>query len=231
MQDSEELLETEINDDESPGIESREDIFNVIQSLAFASPEPLSLKKIRSLMGDFIDANMLRECVRICNENLNSINSPFELVEQAGGLRFRTRQKYYPWVRKLFPEGLARRLSQAALETLSIIAYKQPVTKAELENIRGVASDGPLKSLLDKKLISLGPRSETVGNAFTYVTTADFMKYFGINRIPEDLPRLSDLEDLMETNALVPQFRQGSFVTEDQDDSDPNQFEMPMGDD
>ncbi|WP_416885781.1 SMC-Scp complex subunit ScpB, partial [Marinospirillum sp.] len=162
--------------------------------------------------------------------SLESIQSPFEMVEVAQGFRFRTRSKFYPFVRKLFGEAPVRKLSQAALETLAIIAYKQPITKADLEAVRGVSCDGPLRNLLEKKMIALGARQEGPGNPFTYVTTKEFLKYFGINRIPEDLPRLSELEDILRANELVPQHREAPSMRQTQT-HDPNQLELSIGED
>lgn len=216
-----------------PQIESREDLANIIQALVFASPDVVTVKRIREIVGDFVDIRMVTEAMQVANDNLNSIHSPFEIVEHAGGFRFRTRNTYYPWVRKLFPDLNARRLSQAALETLSVVAYKQPITRAEIEQVRGVSCDGPLRSLLEKKLIALGERSDAVGNAYTYITTQDFLKYFGINRIPDDLPRLAEFDDLLQAGALVPQYRKGQLVQEQQPEwtvkPDPNQVELSMG--
>lgn len=229
--------EEDAGDDDSsqplPQIESREDLANIIQALVFASPDVVTVKRIREIVGDFVDIRMVTEAMQVANDNLNSINSPFEIVEHAGGFRFRTRNTYYPWVRKLFPDINARRLSQAALETLSVVAYKQPITRAEIEQVRGVSCDGPLRSLLEKKLIALGERSDAVGNAYTYITTQDFLKYFGINRIPDDLPRLAEFDDLLQAGALVPQYRKGQVVQEEQAEwivkPDPNQVELSMG--
>lgn len=216
-----------------PKIESKEDLANIIQALVFASPDVVSLKKIRDIIGDFIDQRLVADVLLVANDNLKSINSPFEIVDHAGGYRFRTRSVYYPWVRKLFPDLNARRLSQAALETLAVVAYKQPITRAELESVRGVSCDGPLRSLLEKKLIALGARSDAIGNPYTYVTTAEFLKYFGIHRIPEDLPKLSEFDDLLNAGALVPQYRKGELLQEAQEEwnpkpIDPHQFELPM---
>lgn len=212
-----------------PQLESREELARVVQALVFASPDVVTLRKLREILGDFVDAKLVTDVLQTANDQLNSIQSPFEIVEHAGGYRFRTRAQYYPWVRKLFPDINARRLSQAALETLSVVAYKQPLTRAELENVRGVNCDAPLRGLLEKKLIALGPRSESVGNAYTYVTTSEFLKYFGINRIPEDLPRLSELDDLLQAGNLVPQYRKTATVQESLAAFDPNQFELSMG--
>ncbi len=231
---SEEELNNQTGEDDvqPPQIESQEDLANIIQALVFASPDVVTLKKVREVLGDFVDQRLVADALLVANDKLKSINSPFEIVDHAGGYRFRTRSVYYPWVRKLFPELSARRLSQAALETLAVIAYKQPITRAELESVRGVSCDGPLRSLLEKKLIALGPRSEAIGNPYTYVTTAEFLKYFGIHRIPEDLPRLSEFDDLLHAGALVPQYRKGELVQESQEEwlpkVDSQQFELPM---
>lgn len=191
---------------ELPTIENAEDLAKVIQALVFASPDVVNLKKIREILGASVTQPMVAEALSKANESLEKINSPFEVVEIAGGYRFRTKSKYYPWVRQLFPEMNARRLSQAALETLAVVAYQQPITRATIENVRGVSCDAPLRSLLEKKFIALGPRAETVGNPYTYVTTPEFMKYFGINRIPEDLPRLREFDELISSGLLVPQY-------------------------
>lgn len=222
--------ENQTLDNQDVGIDSKEDLANIIQAIVFASNDLVNMRKLRELIGDFLEIQTVRESILLINDKLNSINSPFEIVEQAAAFRFRTKTRYYPWVKKMFNTDVqARKLSQAALETLSIIAYKQPITKAEIEAVRGVACDGPVKSLLDKKLIGLGGRSDSAGNAFQYVTTKDFMKYFGINKIPDDLPRLNELEDLIHANELLPQIRGGEVFTPQRDDGDPDQIEMTMG--
>mgnify|MGYP003296721014 FL=1 len=218
---------------ELPKIESREDMARIIQALVFASPDIVTLKKLREILGDFLDVRTVSDALIAANDSLNKIQSPFEIVEQAGGYRFRTRAKYYPWVRKLFPEANARRLSQAALETLAVIAYQQPITKAAIEQVRGVSSvDGPIRNLLDKGFVALGARSDTVGNPYTYVTTQEFMKYFGINRIPEDLPRLREFSELLEAGALVPQYAKPENAPEEPKppEETPDQIELSMGD-
>lgn len=218
---------------ELPKIESREDLARIIQAIVFASPDIVTLKKLKEILGDFLDARTVSDALIAANDSLNKIQSPFEIVEQAGGYRFRTRAKFYPWVRKLFPEANARRLSQAALETLAVIAYQQPITKAAIEQVRGVSSvDGPIRNLLDKGFVALGSRADTVGNPYTYVTTQEFMKYFGINRIPEDLPRLREFSELLEAGALVPQYAKPENAPEEPKppEETPDQIELSMGD-
>jgi segregation and condensation protein B len=189
-----------------PPIESVEELSCIIQALVFASTEVITLKKLKEVLGDFLDQTQVSSALRHANEQLAKIKSPFEIVEVAGGYRFRTKNAYYPYIRKLFPDANPRRLSLAALETLAIIAYKQPITKTGIDAIRGVASDAPLHNLLDKKFIALGERANTIGNPYTYITTTEFLKYFGINRIPDDLPRLTEFSDILNSDFLIPQY-------------------------
>jgi len=198
--------EQELPAGELPPIESVEELSSIIQALVFASTEVVTLKKLKEILGDFLDQAQVSGALRHANEQLAKIKSPFEIVEVAGGYRFRTKNAYYPYIRKLFPDSNPRKLSLAALETLSIIAYKQPITKAGIEAIRGVLCDGPLHNLLDKKFITLGQRADTVGNPYTYITTDEFLKYFGINRIPDDLPRLTEFSDILNSDFLIPQY-------------------------
>ena len=114
-----------------------------------------------------------------------------------------------------------------------MIAYQQPITKAAIEQVRGVSSaDGPIRNLLDKGFITLGARAETVGNPYTYVTTQEFLKYFGINRIPEDLPRLREFSELLEAGALVPQYAKPENAPEEPAplEESTDQIELSMGD-
>ncbi len=191
----------------------------LLMSLLFATNDYLSGRELRELMGEEWDMARLRQLIKGIRKKMDDDEMPFEIVEVDGTFRFRTRPQYYPWVRKLFKTSSnPRRLSQASLETLAIIAYKQPITKAEIEAIRGVNVDGCMKSLLDKKLVDIKGRAESAGGSFTYATTRDFMRYFGISKVPEDLPRLSDFEEIVNSQALIPQIGQ---------DGNPREMEQP----
>lgn len=198
-------------------------------ALLFASHEYLGARALREIMGDEWDTPRLRQLMRKLNRDLESSEYPFEITESDGTFRLRTLPKYFPWTRKLFKEGAPRRLSQAALETLAIVAYKQPVTKAEIESIRGVNVDGSLKTLLDKKLVDIGRRSDSLGQAFTYHTTREFTRYFGIHRVPDDLPRLSEFEGILNAQSLIPQMGPGGEVHQaESPDSQPEQLSLGM---
>ncbi len=200
----------------------------LLLSLLFASHEYLSSRAIRDIMGEDWDVGSIRRLVKTVNARLEEQGMPFEVMEVDSTFRIRTRTQYFPWVRKLFREANPRRLSQASLETLAIIAYKQPITKAEIEAIRGVNVDGCMKSLLEKKLVDVNGRTDAMGNAFTYSTTRDFMRYFGISRVPDDLPRLSEFEAIVNAQALIPQVAADGTMVE-MAQPDPEAEQMSMG--
>jgi segregation and condensation protein B len=199
----------------------------LICALLFASNEYLGIRALKEIMGEEFDAASIRKAVREANAKLREGDMPFEIVEVDATFRIRTLPKYHPWVRKLFKDTNPRRLTQASLETLAIIAYKQPITKAEIEAIRGVNVDGCMKSLLEKKLVDVNGRAEAVGSAFTYSTTREFMRYFGISRVPDDLPRLSEFEAIVNAQALIPQVNaDGTLVEMTQPEPDGEQMTM-----
>jgi segregation and condensation protein B len=200
---------------------------HLLCALLFASNEYLSGKALREIMGDDWDLASLRRLAKQANKGLEEQNQPFEVFEVDGTFRIRTRTQYYPWVRRLFKDSNPRRLSQASLETLAIIAYKQPITKAEIEAIRGVNVDGCMKSLLEKKLVDVNGRTDAMGGAFTYSTTREFMRYFGVNRVPDDLPRLTEFEAIVNAQALIPQIGpDGSVIEVEQQEPDGEQMSL-----
>lgn len=204
----------------------KEELLEIFMALIFSSNEVITTRHLRPILGKDAGIENLRAMMQSANNMLVESKMPFEIVEQAGGLRFRTRQKYFPWLKALIGEkAQIRKLSQAALESVAIIGYKQPVTKAEIEAIRGVSCDGPLRNLLERKLIQLSGRSEAPGNPFQYSTTKEFLKYFGIRQIPEDLPRIRELEGLIRAEELVPQLNRPKGHA-----PDPDQIELSMGD-
>ena len=165
----EEDLDDAVELEERPPIKTKEDRAALFQALVFASPDVMTFAKVKEAFGDAIDLQGARDCLKLANQQLASINSPFEMVEQGGGFRFRTRALWAPWVRAVVaPDVQSRRLTPQALETLAIIAYNQPITRLEIENIRGVTCTGPLKSLLDRRLIALVGRADTLGSPFQY---------------------------------------------------------------
>jgi segregation and condensation protein B len=182
-------------DDASAGGEPLVETLRILEALLFASDELLPSDKLKAILPGQPDGRAIRKMVDAINAKLSKERHPFEIVEIGGGYHFRTVAYYYPWVQHLFKEKAAKKLSIQSLECLAIIAYKQPITKAEIEIIRGVISDGAMKTLLEKHLITVSGRSEKAGRPLLYATTREFLQYFGINKII-DLPRIEEFEAL-----------------------------------
>jgi segregation and condensation protein B len=167
----------------------------VLEALIFASDEILTTDRLKAIVPGQPDARTIRQMVDKLNIQLQKERHPFEIVEIGGGYQFRTVAYYYQWVQQLFKEKSAKKLSIQSLECLAIIAYKQPITKAEIEAIRGVISDGAMKTLLEKHLVTIAGRSEKAGRPLLYATTKEFLGYFGLNKLA-DLPRVEEFEAL-----------------------------------
>jgi segregation and condensation protein B len=171
-----------------------------IEALIFASDKPLNAAEITELvnqafgfMEDKIAVEQIDASLEGIVEKYNSEFYPFEVRQSGGGWQFLTKKDFHKTVAQLNGEKFLKRLSAAALETLAIIAYKQPVTKGEIESIRGVSSDYAVQKLLEKELIVITGRNEKLpGHPLVYATSKSFMDYFGINS-PEDLPKIREV--------------------------------------
>lgn len=183
---------------------------NIIEALIFSSDEPLTnneiIKAVKGIDGEDseIDAGSINSVIDELNIEYENSGRAFRIIKIAGGYLFATREEFAKYVGYLSSEKTKRRLSQAALETLAIIAYKQPITKPEIESIRGVNSDYILATLLDKKLITISGRAETIGRPLLYVTTDEFLKYFGLNSL-SDLPKPREIEEIMQDEDFIEQ--------------------------
>jgi segregation and condensation protein B len=171
----------------------------IIESMIFSSEKPLSIEKIASILE--ITKEEVTEIIKILIQEYNHNEMRgIELVETGGGYFFRTKTKYAPYIRKIVM-GKEAQLSKATMETLAIIAYKQPITRAEIEHIRGVDSSNPIRSLLEKKLIKIQGRKDVPGRPHVYGTTKEFLKAFGLKDLSE-LPNLKEIKDIMKENQL-----------------------------
>ena len=177
----------------------------LVEALIFAAEEPLSLNQIRSIYqgenlrndeSKQIEPETIRQIVTDLNKEYSRQDRPYRIVQIAGGYQFATSSEYAEWLGKLYKEQGRRKLSQSGVETLAIIAYKQPITKAEIEKIRGVNCDYVLKTLLEKELLTVTGRAESVGRPLLYGTTREFLKHFGLNDIT-DLPRPREIEEIL----------------------------------
>lgn len=183
---------------------------SVIEALIFSSDEPISeneiIRAIKGIDGEEIeiDSDDIHSAVEDLNKKYEENGNSFKIRKIANGFIFATTEINAKYVGFLSSEKSKRRLSQAALETLAIIAYKQPVTKPELEQIRGVNSDYILNTLLEKNLITITGRAETIGRPLLYGTTTEFLKYFGLFNL-SDLPKPREIEEIMKDEDFIEQ--------------------------
>jgi segregation and condensation protein B len=168
----------------------------IVESLLFASDTPLGTDKIKSVL-ETADRKAISEALTSLAEEYESGKRGFFLTEVAGGFQLRTRPEYRQWIRRL-RETRPTRLSRAALETLAIIAYKQPVLRSDIEYLRGVDCGGTLRTLLERRLIRVLGRKDLPGRPMIYGTTKRFLELFDLKDLT-GLPTLKDLKDLGET--------------------------------
>jgi len=166
----------------------------IIEALIFASPEPVTMKTLVRLL----DSEPKEEILQALDELKQDYNRPggLQIVEVAGGYQIVTRPELHEWVRRLFHERTTQKLSVAALETLAVVAYKQPVTGPEIAEIRGVGISGVISTLMERKLIKIVGRKQVVGRPFLYGTTREFLERFGLNDL-SDLPKVEDMSELL----------------------------------
>lgn len=174
-------------------IRSQAERIAVIETLIFVSGEPLNVKSIAAVLKE--DRAIVEEAIAELAKEFNGRNGGLQLREIAGGWQFATRPEFHEHVRAFLKSRPSAKLSLASLETLAVIAYKQPVTVPEILEIRGVQSPSAIKTLLDKKLIVAKGRKETVGHPMMYGTSKEFLIQFGLKDLSE-LPSMEDFQDL-----------------------------------
>ncbi len=167
----------------------------IVEALVLASPEPITAKKIVEVLDD-MTSSKVKDAIEELNSRYSETGCAYRIRNIAGGFQFYIIPEFTGYVEELFTRRRKMRLTRAALEVMAIIAYRQPVTKTDIEHIRGVASDGVIHNLLEKKLITMRGRAVTVGRPLQYGTTDDFLKFFGLNKL-EDLPKMSEIEELI----------------------------------
>ena len=159
---------------------------SIVEALIFAADTPLSRGRIVSIL-DSIEEDDVTRIVDDLNRQYELTRKPLKIIELAGGYQMVTREEYAEWIGKLFSTRRKVKLSQAALETIAIIAYKQPVARTDVERIRGVNVDGIINNLLDKNLIRVAGRDKGLGRPYLYGTTPEFLSHFGLKKL-SDLP-------------------------------------------
>ena len=176
------------------------EIRKIIEALLFASPEPLTQAKVNGIFNP--DTPNLKEVVLTLNEQYVHDDHAFEINKVAGGYQLVSRQEYEHFIRKMLSKSGRISLSSAALDSLAIIAYKQPIGRYEVEAIRGVDSSGVLKTLLNRNLIKIKGRDSGPGRPLLYQTTNKFLEHFGLNRL-SDMPKLKEITELMEADPTL----------------------------
>jgi segregation and condensation protein B len=169
-----------------------------IEALIFSTEHPISLKEIKSALDLTFETSITKDEIEreiaLLVEKFRQGNFAFEIIEIADGYHFMSKPAYHPVVGTHLRQTTKKRLSQAALETLSIIAYKQPISKNELEQIRGVSCDYSIQKLLEKELVEISGRSDSPGRPLLYATSQKFMDYFGLKSL-RDLPKTKDFKE------------------------------------
>jgi segregation and condensation protein B len=171
-----------------------DDLKPVLEALIFASPEPLTPKAIYKLL----DTEPKEDILAALAELKRDYERPggLRLVEVAGGYQIVTRQELNDWVRRLFNERTTQKLTVQGLETLAVIAYRQPITALEISEVRGVNTSGVLNTLLERHLVKIVGRKQVVGRPFMYATTKEFLIRFGLNDLA-DLPKVEDMAEAL----------------------------------
>ena len=180
---------------------------HIVEALVFASQKPISAKEIAAALCGAAEAtkedpllaafakpkeNEIIEAIDALSADYAAAGHAFEIRETVAGWQLVSAPAFAPWLRQLFPENKPARLSAPALETLAIIAYRQPATRADLEAVRGVAVDGVMQTLLDRQLIRIAGRADVPGRPLLYETTSHFMEHFGLRNL-EELPNAAEL--------------------------------------
>ncbi len=175
----------------------------ILEAMLFVSSEPLSLTRFVSVLGDVTKTEVER-VLRVLGEELQQEGRGVQLAEVAGGYRLVTKPEYATWIKRLDKAKSTAKLSRSALESLAIIAYKQPIVRSEIEEIRGVETSGVVRTLLERKLIRIVGRKEVPGRPIMYGTTKYFLEHFGLNDLSQ-LPPLREFKELGESEqALLP---------------------------
>jgi segregation and condensation protein B len=185
----------------------------IVEALIFASDTPLSADRIKEAM-DETNGLDIDTVVNALNDEYAATGRSFSIQRVAGGYHLSTLPEYATYIRQLYLGRHKNRLTQAALETLAIVAFKQPVSRIDIAQIRGVDPDGVLKNLLDRRLITISGRSEGIGRPLLYSTTPEFLQYFGLNDLSQ-LPKPREIEELFGKGEYSPELLEALSQTED----------------
>ena len=214
---------------------------NIVEAILFAAEKPLSIKELKDIFlgageGEFsseqsrafqkIKDRDLLDAIQELNEGYDGDGSGLQIREVADAHQLVSRPEYIPWLRRLFAEHRPQRLSQPAMETLAIIAYRQPITRADIEAIRGVAADTVIQTLLERGLIKIAGRAEVPGRPLLYGTTQQFLEHFGL----KNLDNLPAVEELRRATIAIPSAASAEPVSGQEDEFDDEDDEHEVED-
>ncbi len=170
---------------------------SIIEAVIFAANEPVSVEQLARLL-DELDGDTVAQLIYELQKEYDATGRSFQIVEIANGFQICTRNQYADWIRRFYTTELSSRLTVSALEALAIIAYKQPVTRAEVEEVRGVNSDSVIRTLSERNLVKIIGRKQAPGRPMIYGTTTDFLMHFGLRDLSE-LPSVDEIEKMLGT--------------------------------
>lgn len=183
----------------------------ILEAVLFVSPEPVPVARLMSIVGTVSKAEV-GQALDILTHDLDQEGRGIQLVQVAGGYRLVTKQEYGPWLKRMDKAKAAQKLSRSALESLAIIAYKQPLVRAEIEEIRGVETSGVLRTLCERKLVRIVGRKDVPGRPIMYGTTKFFLEHFGLQDLTQ-LPPLREFKELGESEQALLPIEQESLLT------------------
>ena len=187
---------------QAEAIDARE-LKAILEAILFVSPEPVPVARLMAIVGTVSKAEVV-QALGILTHDLDQDGRGIQLVQVAGGYRLVTKQEYGPWLKRMDKAKTAQKLSRSALESLAIIAYKQPLVRSEIEEIRGVETSGVLRTLCERKLVRIVGRKDVPGRPIMYGTTKFFLEHFGLQDLSQ-LPPLREFKELGESEqALLP---------------------------
>ncbi|MBN1586597.1 MAG: SMC-Scp complex subunit ScpB [Candidatus Omnitrophica bacterium] len=175
-------------------------IKQIIEAILFVSEKPVTLHELLKFMEE-AERSEIVDAIAELKQELEERQRGLRIVEVAGGLRFTTHPDTSEWLKRVYKKRFAERLSRACLETLAIIAYRQPLTRHDIEAVRGVSADAALGTLIEKRLIRISGRKETPGRPLLYGTSREFLEYFGLDSL-KDLPRPGEVKNLIPANMV-----------------------------
>ncbi|MCX5722266.1 MAG: SMC-Scp complex subunit ScpB [Nitrospirae bacterium] len=199
----------EVMSSQSVAIDVRE-LKAILEAILFVSPEPVPVARLMSILGTVSRAEVV-QALDILAHDLDQEGRGIQLVQVAGGYRLVTKQEYGPWLKRMDKAKAAQKLSRSALESLAIIAYKQPLVRSEIEEIRGVETSGVLRTLCERKLVRIVGRKDVPGRPIMYGTTKFFLEHFGLQDLTQ-LPPLREFKELGESEQALLPIEQESLV-------------------